>query len=129
VLRVVFCHDGKPVNDFKACNFVDSVISEYCRGYGNPMEIRFSTECVMDAFVLYVMEDKIPADKIKFYYKAPEMESEVELEFDDELGIQIPDTVKEIGTRYGMVNQILRLGYAKMRARKLAEKENLKGQD
>jgi hypothetical protein len=130
MMKVVFCHDGQAISDFEALRFVDNMTTYYCRySYGKPMEIRFSTECVMDAFVLRLMEDKIPADRIKFYYKSPGMESEIEMEFDECLGIKIPDNVRDIGVRYEMTNQILRLGYAKMKARKLAEKENLKGQD
>ena len=99
MLKVVFCTDGQPVNDFSACNFVDGVINGYCRGYGEPMEIRFSTEAVLDAFVLRVMEDKIPMNRIEFYYHGPEMVSDVKMEFHEIRGLEIPEGVRDIGVR------------------------------
>ena len=126
MLKVVFCADGQAVSDFKALDFVDNITATYCRNYGRPMEIRFSTECVLDAFVLRVMEEKIPADRIKFYYQGPDMESEVEMEFHEIRGLRVPDEINEIGVRCNMTRNIFNLGFEKLKAKSVkgTRKEN-----
>ena len=118
MLKVVFCPDGQPVNDFYACDFADSKIYEYALGNGTDMEVRFSTECALDAFVLRVMEGRFPANEISFYYIGLDMDEEAQFEFEECLGTKIPKGIREIGTRNAMTNKILKLGYEKMKARR-----------
>ena len=124
MLKVVFCHDGQAVNDFHACDFVDGTIKTYqrtCVGEQDMM-VRFSTECVLDAFVLRAMKDEVLTERIEFYYRGPDMNSDVKVEFNEVRGLEIPDGVKDIGVRYYMTNEILRLGYEKLKTKHKLEK-------
>ena len=85
------------------------------------MEVRFSTECVLDAFALRVMEGRFPMDEIEFYYRGPNM-TDTKMEFDEIRGLKIPDGIQEIGTRCEMVRRIVHLGFEKIKAK--SEKEN-----
>ena len=125
MLKVVFCHDGQAVNDFHACDFVDGIVNTYRRTFhvGNyDMMVRFSTECVLDAFVLQTMEDEILSKNIEFYYRGPGMENDIKMEFNEFRGLKIPDGINEIGTRCEMVRKIVQFGFEKIKAK--AEKEN-----
>lgn len=123
MLKVVFCPDGHHVSDFYACDYVDSVIYEYAIGGGADMEVRFSNETVLDAFVLRVMQDRFPMNEIEFYYKDHDMEADLQMRCDKYHALEIPDGIKRIGTRYDMTNQILKLGYEKLKADRLSEKD------
>lgn len=120
MLKVVFCPDGQPVNDFYACDFVDSKIFDYTHENSANMEVRFSTECVLDAFVLRVMENRFPMTEIEFYYRGPNM-TDVKMEFNEYRGLKIPDGINEIGTRCEMVRRIVQIGFEKIKAK--SEKE------
>lgn len=120
MLKVVFCHDGQPVSDFKALDFADGTINTYCRTYAigdKDMMVRFSTECVLDAFVLRTMEDDELAENIEFYYKDPNMEDDIQMEFNEYRGLKIPDGLDDFGVHSRMVRNIVRLGLDKIRAK------------
>jgi hypothetical protein len=113
MLKIVFCHDGQPINDFKALAFADSIINEYRRHYivdNRDMTIRFSTECVLDAFVLRTMEDETLARHIEFYYRPPNIDQDLFMEFNEYRGLKIPEGINEIGVHATMIKKIVRLG-------------------
>lgn len=116
MLKAVLCKDGHCVSDFYACDFADSKIYEYAIVNGADIEVRFANEAVLDAFVLRVMQDKFPASEIEFYFE------ETKLEFDECLGLIIPDDMDDFGIHYEMTNKILKLGYAKMKIKQVKEK-------
>ena len=124
MLKVVFCPEGQAVSDFYACDFVDSKIYEYCIGGGKDTEVRFSTESVLDAFVLRLMQDRFPSNEIEFYYKDTKLPFEIKLEFNEYQGLKTPSGVNEIGTRCEMVRKIVQLGFEKIKVRE--ERENRK---
>jgi hypothetical protein len=126
MLKVVFCQDGQAISDFRACDFADGTIKEYqrtCVG-DQDMMVRFSTECVLDAFVLRTMEDEVLAKNIEFYYQGPDVENDIQMEFNEYRGLKLPDGVDEIGTRSIMVRKIVRLGVEKIMAQGEGKKEN-----
>jgi hypothetical protein len=123
MLKVVFCADGQPVNDFYACDFVDSKIFDYIINGRVDMETRFSTESVLDAFVLRVMEGRFPMTEIEFFYRGPNM-VDTKMEFNEFRGLKVPDGVNEIGTRSEMVRKIVQTGFEKIKTK--AERKSRK---
>ena len=118
MLNVVFCEDGQAISDFSACSFVDDIINKYMRDK-NDVEVRFSTEAVLDVFVLRVMEDKIPMNEVEFYYKDPSVPYDIQMKFNEFMGLEIPDGVDNIGVRCSMTEKIIQLGYKKIKTKRM----------
>jgi hypothetical protein len=116
MLKVIVCRDGQAVSDFAARDFADAIIQTYLCGHKD-MEVRVANELARDAFVLRLMEEKLSPDEVEFYVE------DVKLEFDDELGLEVPDGAKDTNLFADMADAILRIGWTNMRARKMAEKD------
>jgi hypothetical protein len=117
MLKVVFCRDGQAVSDFDACDFADATIRQY-RCNRKDMQVRVANQLTQDAFVLRVLEEKLSQDEIEFYWE------DIKLEFNREFGLIAPDGVNSdnICLFAKMTEDIVKLGYANMKARQLAEK-------
>ena len=115
MLKVIFCADGTCVSDFKAYEYCDSILEEYRNIGDSDLTVRVANETAFSVFVLRAIEGVFPESDIEFYYE------DIQLEYDSEMGLIEPDGVV-VGLYGQLIDAILKVGYNKMRQRKLAEK-------
>ena len=99
------------ISDFKAESYVDFILATYDaqKNLYKDFVVEISNEIVLNFFVLRVYQGKIPFEEIKFYF------NDEELELDKYCGIEEPKNSSNTFINLKIVNQIIQLGYDRMR--------------
>lgn len=87
MIKVIYSKDGEPISDFKVYDAVDDMIEVYnthSNTITQDIPIKISSELYLSVFGLRVMEGKISADEVEFYFE------DEKLEFDIYFGISMP---------------------------------------
>ena len=118
MIKVIFCPEGHHVADDHTLEYVDSVFWEYDFGGRMDIEVKVGNELIIDGFVLRLLEKKFPANEIELY------DNNVKLQFDECYGLIATDESKtSIGAHAKITEQILKLAYANMRAKRLESED------
>lgn len=89
MLKVIYTKDGILINDFKVYDFVDDYIkSRIDLIYNDDISIKISSELCLSVFILRVLENNIPLDKVEYYYE------DEKLKFDPYIGLIVPNDIQ-----------------------------------
>lgn len=105
MIEVVYSKNGSPISDFKVYECVDNMIQSHkaC----SSLVVKTASELYMMVFCLRIMEGKIAAEDVEFYFE------DHKLEFDPHLGICDPDHCG-FGVYSAVAERCLLLGYQKL---------------
>ena len=111
MIKVIYSKDGQPISDFKVYDAVDDMIEVYNthrNSITQDIPIKTSSELYLSVFGLRVMEERISADEVEFYFE------DEKLEFDIYLGISMPKN-KTMGFFAEVTEKAVVTGYKNMK--------------
>ena len=111
MLKIYYGNYKNAISDFEAKSYVKTIIDLYKNKFPDMMDSYISNEVVLNEFVLSVMKGEISENEVEFYYKNKK------LNFDSYLGLEEPEDDKMFGIHANTVNEIIEIGYKKMKAR------------
>lgn len=106
MIKVIYSKNGEPISDFKVYEAADRMIESHksCKS----IVVKTSSELYMMVFGLRVLEDKISADEVEFYFE------DDKLEFSPYFGILEPMD-KNLGFYSEVTDKGIKAGYEKMK--------------
>lgn len=111
MIKIIYCKEGQPISDFKIYDAVDDMIEVYNTHRDvitQDIPIKTSNELYLSVFCMRVMEGKISADEVEFYFE------DEKLEFDIYFGVSMPKN-RTMGFFAEVANKSINAGYNNMK--------------